>query len=701
MGQYTNTYAASHALVIGIDEYKDPDLPPLGTGVKGARAVAETLRDELGFDAERVLLLENEQATQRAIRRAFNDPLGNADKVGPDDRVLIYFGGHGLTYDTAEGEIGCIAPYDIERRYWYTAIAMDELTRLANRIHAKHVLFLLDACFSGFATTREISPGAQRQVDDYLKRPARQVISAGARDQLAADTWGPGGHALFTGFLIDGLRGAAPTPGGVLRAFHLAGYIQDEVATHSHSLQTPQYAALMGSRGGDFVFSVRDVVALPLWLLAAADSDDATQRLVAVSQLRTLAQSDDPDIADQALARLTEMAEGDPDMLVLSSAQAVLRALVPNTTIAPIERVEPVVPEPPEPEPSPDAALTEPITDERPPPEPLSDIRPAEPVAGKQPPSESPSDVPTAELLTEQQSPPEEYPVEPVTEKQPPLEASPDEPVLAEELSTAWLPSVFGQRRGLPIWAWGGLAVGILLFVGGLVRGGALLVNLLSLMQAREAVPTTVAAMLTETPTATVGPTPTIFLTPTAGAGDVLIEDFEASASEVTFRADALLTFNWTLDGEVSPEQLTLTDQVGDTRQVIRLSHEDVQSGSVTIPAYELAPGIHNFQLAVTNEAGETVAQSLLGVIVQAETCLIADPGAAILSDPGPQAEPIDPPRTSDQIVILGRAEDGGFVWLAYDDLDTLDTRGWLPAAQITCPPDVLLEDYVVVSPEE
>jgi formylglycine-generating enzyme required for sulfatase activity len=407
---YSAKYRHSWALVVGIDQYEDPDLPPLGTGVKGARAVAQTLRDELGFDPECVILLENEQATQRAIRRAFNDPLGNAEKVGPDDRVIVYFGGHGVTYDTAEGEIGCIAPYDIEAAYWYTAIAMDELTRLANRIHAKHVLFLLDACFSGFATTREISPGVQRQVGDYLRRPARQVITAGMRDQLAADSWGPGGHALFTGFLIEGMRGAAPTPGGVLRAFHLAGYLQDEVAAHSQSLQTPQYAALIGSRGGDFVFSVRDVVELPLWLLAAAESDDPTQRLVAVSQLRTLAGGDDPETADQALARLTEMAESDPDTLVRSSAGAVLRELLPDTTVAPVEREEPVIP---------------------------ADVSPGNTSAG-------PDSTPAADER--------------------PSAAG------ASMLESAPAPR---ERRSLPTWAWvGGAVVGVALLVGALALAG-------------------------------------------------------------------------------------------------------------------------------------------------------------------------------------------------------------------------------------
>lgn len=349
MGQYETTYSTEYrhswALAVGIDQYKDGSLPPLSTGVKGARAVAATLRDDFGFDAENIILLENEAATQRAIRRALTDPLSRAEKVGPDDRVIVYFAGHGVTFDMAQGEVGCIAPYDIESGFIDTTIPMDELTRLANRIHAKHVLFLLDCCFSGFATLRDASEGVQRQVDDFMRLPARQVITAGTRDQRALDGWGPDGHALFTGFLLEGLRGAAPAPGGVLRAFHLAGYIQDMVGQHVRSIQTPQYASLIGSHGGDFVFNVRDIVTLPVWLLETADSKDTTQRLMVVGELRMLARSDDADIVDQALAKLTGIAGGDPDTLVRSSAQAVLSELMPETIITPVEREELVLSE--------------------------------------------------------------------------------------------------------------------------------------------------------------------------------------------------------------------------------------------------------------------------------------------------------------------------------------------------------------------
>lgn len=333
-------YEQSWALLIGIDEYQ-AGLPPLTTATRGMQALAEVLTGELNFQPGHVITLANKQATQRAIRRTLTDPFSRGDKVGPNDRVVVYFAGHGVTFDTAHGEVGCIAPYDAEQGYIDSTIPMDELTRLANRIHAKHVLFLLDACFSGFATTREASAGVERQVRDFMIRPTRQVITAGTREQAVSDSWGPGGHSLFTGFLIDGLRGAAPTPAGVLRAFHLAGFLQDQVAQHSRSLQTPQYAALMGSQGGDFIFRVRQVASLDPLLLAALDSSDATQRLVAVGRLRTLGMDEDhPDHAAQALAKLEELAKRDPDRLVRSASEEALHEIVPETTVAPVIREE-------------------------------------------------------------------------------------------------------------------------------------------------------------------------------------------------------------------------------------------------------------------------------------------------------------------------------------------------------------------------
>jgi hypothetical protein len=64
-------YSNRHALVIGIDEYEDPAYPDLGHAVADARAVAKTLVDRFGFEADHVRLMLNSDATKDEIERVF------------------------------------------------------------------------------------------------------------------------------------------------------------------------------------------------------------------------------------------------------------------------------------------------------------------------------------------------------------------------------------------------------------------------------------------------------------------------------------------------------------------------------------------------------------------------------------------------------------------------------------------------------
>ena len=55
------------ALIIGINDYKDPKIPDLTTAVKDAHELTDVLKDRYGFEVE---LLLNDKATKRAIDKA-------------------------------------------------------------------------------------------------------------------------------------------------------------------------------------------------------------------------------------------------------------------------------------------------------------------------------------------------------------------------------------------------------------------------------------------------------------------------------------------------------------------------------------------------------------------------------------------------------------------------------------------------------
>lgn len=252
--QYSASYQHSWALVIGIDHYKNHSLPPLETATTGAIALVDFLTQEMNFPADHITLLTNEQATKSVIESVVEDHLTDPHRVGKDDRLLIYYAGHGLTRArTSMGNVGYIAPYDAEQGLWSTFIEMDELIRQTAFMPAKHILFLLDACFSGLALMR--GNHSPEHHEEFLRRSARQIITAGTADQLISDRLSGEQHSIFTYFLLRGLRGQAAKE-GVLRGSHLGMYLQDQVSNYTQGQQIPQVGRLVGDSGGDFIFKL-------------------------------------------------------------------------------------------------------------------------------------------------------------------------------------------------------------------------------------------------------------------------------------------------------------------------------------------------------------------------------------------------------------------------------------------------------------
>jgi hypothetical protein len=241
-------YTGSWALVIGINEFTVA--PPLGYARNDADAIAAHLTQKLGFPDANVRVLRDGAATRQAITSSF---LALADQVAPDDRVLIFFAGHGFTRRSRRGEVGFLVPHDGDSQDLSTLVRWDELTRNAELLPAKHVLFIMDACYGGLALTRAVPLGSRRFLKDMLARYSRQVLTAGKADEAVSDAGGPRhGHSIFTGHLLEALEGAARTPEGIITANAVMAYVYDRVAKDQFSQQSPHYGFLDGD--GDFVF---------------------------------------------------------------------------------------------------------------------------------------------------------------------------------------------------------------------------------------------------------------------------------------------------------------------------------------------------------------------------------------------------------------------------------------------------------------
>lgn len=258
-------YTDSHALIVGISKYKNlPAALQLSYGVKDATSLKDVLVKSYGFPAKNVTLLTDEQASLTAIRQALANLTDNT-KVKPNDRVLIFFSGHGQTVPTTNGgEMGYLIPADATvdlnnpgnaGPYNASCLRMKEMWDNLEGCPAKHVLVIADACFSGLLVKSR--GGLSREsIAAMLSKPARQIMSAGDKGQKAVER-SDLGHGVFTAKLLDQLQKRASDKGRVFTASQLYGELLESVSNETSGKQTPKFGAF--DTDGEFLFAPNGV----------------------------------------------------------------------------------------------------------------------------------------------------------------------------------------------------------------------------------------------------------------------------------------------------------------------------------------------------------------------------------------------------------------------------------------------------------
>lgn len=255
-GQELNFYKESHALLIGVSDYKEstgtftgwPDLPGVETDVQMVKLALE----EQGFQVETIL-----NPDQNELRAAFSDFI---IRYGEEDgnRLLFYFAGHGHTLKLPDGRVlGYIVPKDApnpnldEKGFRAKALSMMQIEVFAKDIISKHALFLFDSCFSGsiFAMTRSVP----QHINYKMGRPVRQFITAGTAEEEVPD------QSVFRRQFIAALQGDGDTNNdGYVTGVELGEFLNNTVGNYSKGTQHPQYGKIRDPNldKGDFVFSL-------------------------------------------------------------------------------------------------------------------------------------------------------------------------------------------------------------------------------------------------------------------------------------------------------------------------------------------------------------------------------------------------------------------------------------------------------------
>jgi hypothetical protein len=255
-GKPVKLYKGSYALLIGVSDYTDgwPKLP-------GVRRDIEEVKQSLEEHGFTTIVVWDPKHDQ--LDDAFRNFI-NTYCMDVENRVIIYFAGHGHTLRQSYGEeMGYIIPTDAPnpnrnaQGFISKAMAMQQLEVYAKQIQSKHALFLFDACFSGsiFSLSRAIP----ENITYKTAKPVRQFITSGSADETVPD------KSVFREQFVSALRGEADVnKDGFVTGTELGEFLQDRVVNYSKNSQHPQYGKIRNPNldKGDFVFNIRVAVSM-------------------------------------------------------------------------------------------------------------------------------------------------------------------------------------------------------------------------------------------------------------------------------------------------------------------------------------------------------------------------------------------------------------------------------------------------------
>ncbi len=230
------------ALIIGNNSYRY--LKRLNTAINDAVALERALRESYGFQTK--LLTD---AGREQIVNALNEYRRTLDE---QSYLLIYYAGHGF-YDRSVGA-AYWQPVDARPDSDTLWISADDVTRNIKGVAAPHVLVISDSCYSGMLGRDDlvgIMPAERRRFLDKMREGrSRILIASGGNEPV--DDGGGGGHSVFAGALLRGLRQIESDEFTASELFNR--YILEQVAGKAR--QTPEYGVIRnsGHDSGDFVF---------------------------------------------------------------------------------------------------------------------------------------------------------------------------------------------------------------------------------------------------------------------------------------------------------------------------------------------------------------------------------------------------------------------------------------------------------------
>jgi hypothetical protein len=243
------------ALVVGISDYRDAEIPDLRFGRADAEAVHAFLARSRGPSAPGwgSTLLTDGAAARESFATAFDRI--RREPLRPEDSVLVYFSGYGIA-DAARASGPALAFHDSKRSdLERTTVPLAELAAALRDLPAGSVFLILDASFSRAREGKSLGgdPGKAPPAGADLRkvlgvRPA--AVAAGGADGPAHEVEALG-HGLFTACLLDAWNGEADADGdGRATPDEMKRHLSERVSFLGRMIGLRQKPEILGAEGG-------------------------------------------------------------------------------------------------------------------------------------------------------------------------------------------------------------------------------------------------------------------------------------------------------------------------------------------------------------------------------------------------------------------------------------------------------------------
>lgn len=277
-----------HALIAGVCGYEGEHT--LHAPCRDARAMRDLLIQKYGYKRENIVYLVDKpeagdtsdgNPTAEQLKLAvekFRAKFGDKD----DSSFLFYYSGHGGYIKGARQDYGVLQPSEFfdkraampnSHKGWDM---QDLLSDIRKGVPSRHVMLLLDCCYSGWAVGAKGDDELEAHIGSLWKERAEVVLTAASKGQRAWEdepeerAWAWGGHSVMTAFILEGLEvGAEGTAAADANADHvvtdeeLAKFVKERVPAsvraQKNTKQTPtlfRFDASLPKRG-QFLFVPR------------------------------------------------------------------------------------------------------------------------------------------------------------------------------------------------------------------------------------------------------------------------------------------------------------------------------------------------------------------------------------------------------------------------------------------------------------